>query len=99
MHRELIGQVQTALRRLDGINVATMSAIVTSGVAASPRSALAREPPDRHPVALRGRLVPARGHSGASGSSWNLGSRAHRDPLVEQIDQAGRMRSLPDREA
>ena len=89
MHRQLVGEVEAGLRRLDRIDVADHVGDRDVGRRELLHEArLARQPGDRHVVAFRADARPACSAQRRERIVVDLTAGDHRDLFVEQIDQA-----------
>ncbi len=91
VHRQLVGEVQARLRRLDRIDVADHVGDRDVGRRQLlDESRLARQPADRHPVAFLRDAGAARAADRRQRIVVDLAARHDRDLLVEQIDQTAK---------
>ena len=95
MHRQLVGKIEPRVRGLDRVDVADHvgDRHVGRGELLD-ESRLAREPADLQAVALLRHARPAGGADGRQRIVVNLAAGNHRDPFVEQIDEAAQNAAL-----
>ena len=95
VHRQLVGQVEAGLRRLDRIDVADHVGDRDVGRRELLHEArLARQPGDRHVVALRADARAARRAERRERIVVDLTAGNHRNLFVQQIDQAAQDAAL-----